>query len=71
MVQQGLGATVMPRLAAEPVPSDVQICALPEPIARIIGIAVLANGLHPPAVFAFLDFLKEHQHQPDEMPQKA
>ena len=64
MVQQGLGATVMPRLAAEPVPSDV-------PIARIIGIAVLANGLHPPAVFAFLDFLKEHQHQPDEMPQKA
>jgi DNA-binding transcriptional LysR family regulator len=59
MVVQGLGATILPRLAAEPIPSSVQVCSLPVPLARVIGAATLANALHTPAVFAFLDTIKD------------
>ncbi|AFZ33209.1 transcriptional regulator [Gloeocapsa sp. PCC 7428] len=57
MVVQGLGAAILPRLAAEPLPPGVQACTLPIPLERIIGVAVLANTLQTPAVFAFLDVL--------------
>ncbi|HEY9658658.1 MAG TPA: LysR family transcriptional regulator [Allocoleopsis sp.] len=59
MVAQGLGAAVLPRLAALPIPDGVQVRSLPVPLERIIGAAILANALHPPAVFAFLDLLRE------------
>lgn len=55
MIAQGLGATVFPRLAAEPIPPGVQMCSLPEPLSRKIGVAIVADALHSPAVFAFLD----------------
>lgn len=58
MVKQGLGATVIARLAAEPIPEEVQIKPLPVPLERVIGVAVLADALHPPAVFAFLEQLQ-------------
>lgn len=58
MVTQTLGAAILPRLAAEPVPPGIQICSLPAPLQRIIGTAVLTNALHTPAVYAFLDALK-------------
>lgn len=58
MVMQGLGAAIVPRLAAEPIPAAIQVCSLPVPLERIIGVAVLTNALHTPAVFAFLDALK-------------
>lgn len=58
MVSQGLGAAVLPRLAALPIPPEVQVRSLPEPLDRVIGVAVLANVLHSPAVFAFLDLLR-------------
>lgn len=58
MVARGLGAAVLPRLAAEPVPAGVQVFSLPVPLYRVIGIAVLADALQVPAVFAFLDILK-------------
>ena len=58
MVSQGLGAAVLPRLAALPIPEGVQVRSLPCPLERIIGAAVLANPLHSPAVFAFLDILR-------------
>lgn len=58
MVLQNLGAAILPRLAAEPVPKGVHICSLPVPLHRLIGVAVLANALQTPAVFAFLDTLK-------------
>lgn len=57
MVVQGLGAAILPRLAAEPLPPRLQACTLPIPLERIIGVAVLANTLQTPAVFAFLDVL--------------
>ncbi|XWK89005.1 MAG: LysR family transcriptional regulator [Phormidium sp.] len=58
MVGQGLGAAIMPRLAAEPLPIGIKECNLPVPLQRVIGVAILANALHSPAIYAFLDALK-------------
>jgi DNA-binding transcriptional LysR family regulator len=58
MVAQGLGAAILPRLAALPIPERVQVRSLPAPLERVIGAAVMANVLHPPAIFAFLDLLR-------------
>jgi len=59
MVVQELGAAILPRLAAEPIPKDVQVYQLPVPVERVIGAAVLSETLHVPAVFAFLEMLRE------------
>lgn len=59
MVQQGLGATIMPRLSAEPIPDRLQIRRLPVPLERIIGVITIADALLPRSVFAFLDVLKQ------------
>ncbi|WAL59742.1 LysR family transcriptional regulator [Thermocoleostomius sinensis] len=59
MVAQGLGAAILPRLAALPIPASVQVRSLPVPLERVIGAAIMANVLHPPAVFAFLDVLRQ------------
>lgn len=59
MVTQGLGGTIIPRLAAEPIPANVQVYPLPDPLFRTIGVATLTNALLSPAVFAFLDTLKQ------------
>jgi DNA-binding transcriptional LysR family regulator len=58
LVEQGLGATVLPRLAAEPIPANVRVYSLPTPVVRVIGVAVLASAMHPPAIYAFLEMLK-------------
>ncbi|WP_088890704.1 LysR family transcriptional regulator [Leptolyngbya ohadii] len=58
MVSQGLGITIMGRLAAEPLPANVQVRSLPVKLERIIGAAIVAEALHSPAVYAFLDSLK-------------
>lgn len=58
MVAQGLGAAILPRLAAIPIPANVQVRSLPVRLERVIGAAVMDSVLHPPAVFAFLDLLR-------------
>jgi DNA-binding transcriptional LysR family regulator len=58
MVAQGLGVSIIPRLAAVPVPPHVQVCQLPEPLIRVIGVMILKNALHSPAVYAFLEALR-------------
>ena len=58
MVKQGLGIAMLPRLAAEPIPSEVQVCCLPFNLSRPIGASLLREALHTPAVYAFLDALK-------------
>jgi DNA-binding transcriptional LysR family regulator len=58
MVCQGLGAAVLPKLAALPIPEGIQVRSLPEPLDRNIGAAVLTNIWHSPAVFTFLDLLR-------------
>lgn len=62
MVQRGLGATIMARLAAEPIPDSIQMRRLPVPMERKIGIIIRADGLLSKAAFAFIDILKaSHQ----------
>ena len=58
MVVQGLGAAILPRLAAAPIPKEVRVYSFPVPLERVIGVAVLSDALHVPAVFAFLDMLR-------------
>jgi len=58
MMAQGLGATIMPRLVAEPIPANVQVYSLPVPLYRMIWMTVLADALLSPPVFAFLDMVK-------------
>ncbi len=66
MVRRGLGATIIAKLAAEPIPDDVMVCELPAPLQRVIGVITLADALQTPPVFAFLDTLKATwQHRID------
>lgn len=58
MVMQGLGAAILPRLAAEPIPAALHIYPLPAPFERVIGVATMPEALYTPAVFAFLETLK-------------
>ena len=58
MVAQGLGAAILPKLAALPIPEGIEVRSLPVPLTRQIGVAMLADQLQPPSVFAFLDLLR-------------
>lgn len=59
MVAQGLGAAILPRLAAMPIPDTVDSRPLPVPLERIIGVAILANVPPSPAVTRFLEMMKD------------
>jgi DNA-binding transcriptional LysR family regulator len=59
MVMQGLGVGILPRLAAEPLPQKAIIRQLPSHLERVIGAAILKDKIHSPAVFAFLDALRQ------------
>ena len=58
MVRRGLGATIMAKLAAEPIPDDITVAQPPVPFERVIGVVTLIDALQPPSVFAFLDTIK-------------
>ena len=68
LVVQGLGATILPRMAAEPIPQAVQVRSLPAPLTRSIGAAVVADGLYTPAVYAFLEVIHEFRHNLKAVP---
>ncbi len=57
MVKKGLGAAVLARLEAEPIPLGVRVRSLPEPLERVVGVAMLEDAMLPRAVFVFLDVL--------------
>ena len=57
MVMGGLGAAILPLLAAEPIPAEVKVCSLPVAFERVLGVAVVRDALLIPAVFAFLDLV--------------
>ncbi|MBD0337385.1 MAG: LysR family transcriptional regulator, partial [Cyanobacteria bacterium Co-bin13] len=59
LVAQGLGASILPKLAAQPIPEGVRVFSLPVPLARTIGVAIVAEGLHAPVIYAFLELLKQ------------
>lgn len=58
LVTQALGGTILPRLAAEPIPASLHVYSLPIPLTRKIGVATFSNAIHTPAVYAFLDLIK-------------
>ena len=58
MAVEKLGAAIMPLLAAEPIPEQLKVYHFPVPLNRTIQAATIKNALHTPAVFAFLDVLK-------------
>ena len=59
MVAQGLGAAIIPQLSAPSISPEIRVSQLPTRLERIVGAAIVADALHTPAVFAFLDVLKE------------
>ena len=61
MAIEGLGAAIIPLLAATPVPTELKMYSLPVPLERIIKVAIVRDALHTPAVFAFMDTLKQYQ----------
>lgn len=58
MVAQGLGAAILPRLAAEPIPANVLVYSLPTPFFRSIRFAVMKPVPLRPHVSNFLEILK-------------
>jgi DNA-binding transcriptional LysR family regulator len=68
MVSQGLGITIMARLAAEPLPPEIQVRSLPVALERTIRVSTLATALHPPAVYAFLETLKQNVYANSPIP---
>jgi DNA-binding transcriptional LysR family regulator len=58
MVAQGLGAAILPKLTAMPIPESLVVRSLPVPLVRHIGVAIAAGQLQPPVVFGFLDLLR-------------
>ncbi|MBF2005198.1 LysR family transcriptional regulator [Chlorogloeopsis fritschii PCC 9212] len=63
MVNQGLTAAILPRLAAIPIPPGVQVYNLPVQLERVMAAAILSNALHVPAVFKFVEMLKKFDFQ--------
>jgi DNA-binding transcriptional LysR family regulator len=59
MVAQGLGAAILPRLAALPIPPGVQVRSLPQPLERVIGVATLTQTPRAPAVKVFISMLRQ------------
>ncbi|MGB7084821.1 MAG: LysR family transcriptional regulator [Phormidesmis sp.] len=57
MVEKGLGAAILARLEALPIPPGVRAKPLPESLERVVGVAMLENAVLPRAVFVFLDVL--------------
>ena len=51
-----------PLLAATPVPPELEVYSLPVPLERIIKAAIVKDALHTPAVFAFMDALKNYRN---------
>ena len=59
MTRQGLGVSIMPKLAAQPVPPEVGVAQLPFSISRPLGISWHKNALLTPSAFALIDVFKE------------
>ncbi|MEM7771641.1 MAG: LysR family transcriptional regulator [Cyanobacteria bacterium P01_A01_bin.37] len=59
MALQGLGVAILANLVAQPIPKELKVCSLPVKLERLAGCAVRKDALHSPAVYAFLDALKQ------------
>ncbi|MGC1308684.1 MAG: LysR family transcriptional regulator [Phormidesmis sp.] len=68
MTRQGLGITLLPKLAAQPIPQDVRTAHLPFDIARPLGISWLRDTLLTPSTYAFLDTFRHLYSEPERDP---
>ncbi len=59
MTRQGLGISILPKLAAQPVPPEVRVTLLPFSVTRPLGISWPKAALLTPAAYAFLDIFKD------------
>jgi DNA-binding transcriptional LysR family regulator len=59
MTRQGLGVSIMPKLAAQPIPDEVRTAQLPFDKARPLGISWLKETWLTPAAYALLDVFKD------------
>lgn len=59
MTRQGLGITILPKLAAQPIPPEVGVAQLPFSMSRPLGISWHKSALLTPATFALLDVFKD------------
>lgn len=59
MVTQGLGIGLMYELSAQPIPQNVRVVQLPFQIFRPLGVSWPKEALLSPAVYAFLDVVKD------------
>jgi DNA-binding transcriptional LysR family regulator len=60
MVAGGLGVSVMPLLAAAPLPEGVYAQPLPDPLERRLGVVVTRRRLTVPVVRAFVEHLRAY-----------
>ena len=58
MTRQGLGISILPKLAAQPIPAEVRVAQLPFSLARPLGISWPKDSLLSPAAYTFLDVFK-------------
>jgi DNA-binding transcriptional LysR family regulator len=54
MVGQGLGVSILPRLAVEPLPQDVRASLLPTPLERVMSVVCTRRKLRQPALREFV-----------------
>jgi DNA-binding transcriptional LysR family regulator len=59
MVAQGLGISVLPRLAIQPLPPGVRATPLPTPLERRISLAVTRRRLATPAIREFVAAVRQ------------
>jgi DNA-binding transcriptional LysR family regulator len=59
MVAQGLGISVLPRMAIEPLPPGIRATPLPTPLERHISLAVTRRRLTNPAIREFVAAVRE------------
>ena len=60
LVAAGSGAAILPQLSVFHIPEGVTVCQLPKPLQRIVVAATPKDVDLSHAVWAFIDFLKQH-----------
>ncbi len=58
MVAQGLGISIMPRLAIEPLPAGIRASPLPTPLERVMSVVMTRRKLRQPVLREFVNAIK-------------
>ena len=61
MVEHGLGLSILPRLAAEPLPEKVKVFSLPTPLSRRIGVAIAPENADSPLISSFIEAVRNKE----------